>query len=62
MILAAGSVAYLGVFTADFRKDLMQNWINKFNDIGINVDQKFNITRVMGDPVEMRQWQICNQL
>eukprot|EP00494_Astrolonche_serrata_P029264 UN29531 len=38
----------------------MKEWIIKFNALGVSVDQNFNIVRIMGDPVEMREWQICS--
>ena len=60
MVLAAGSVAYLGVFTAEFRKDLMKEWIAAFNETRVSVDQHFSIVRIMGNPVEMREWQLAS--
>lgn len=58
MLLAAGSIAYLGVFTKEFRQMLVKQWVDAFMKENITVDTKFSIVRVLGNPVEMREWQI----
>ena len=38
----------------------MRDWIEKFNELGVSVDQEFSIVKILGNPVEMREWQMCN--
>jgi len=59
MMLAAGVIAYLGVFTREFRDELIGKWIRKFAELNLDVDPKFSIVQKLGDPVKMREWAIC---
>ncbi|KAJ4461063.1 putative Dynein heavy chain 6; axonemal [Paratrimastix pyriformis] len=63
VLLASGYIAYLGPFTNEYRKELAARWVNKCKELGVPVlaDEKepFSLERVLGDPVQVRQWRVC---
>eukprot|EP00741_Cyanophora_paradoxa_P024436 tig00022075_g23593.t1 len=58
ILLAAGCVAYVGPFTATFRKQLEEQWKAECNKLGIPVDPNFTVERTLGEPVQIRDWNI----
>ena len=58
MLLSAGTLAYLGPFTADRRGQMTRSWIAGCVGLGIPVDAKFSLTRCLGEPVVIREWQL----
>ena len=58
MLLAAGCIAYLGPFTAQFRADLTRSWITTCAGLAIPVDPKFDLLRLLSDPTVVREWNI----
>jgi len=58
MILSAGCIAYAGPFTADFRKRLSAGWVQGCQAKRIPVDPRFELSRILADPVEVREWNI----
>ena len=59
VLIGAGSVAYLGAFTADFRKFMVDEWnaLLKTNDIPHTPNCTIHTT--LSDPVSVRAWQIA---
>ena len=58
IIIAAGCVSYIGPFTAKYREKLINIWKKFCQDKKIPIDPAFSIQRVLGDPVEIREWNI----
>ena len=58
MVLAAGCVAYVGPFSAPYRIGLLQGWVETCMDFNLPVDSAFSLTNTVGDPVEIREWNI----
>jgi len=58
IVLAAGCIAYLGPFTSEFRRDLVHQWVGECATLGIPVDDGFDLSRVLADPVVVREWNI----
>jgi dynein heavy chain, axonemal len=58
MVLAAGCIAYIGPFTAEFRKSLTSKWAAHCVTLGIPVDPRFDLSRILSDPVTVREWNI----
>jgi dynein heavy chain len=58
MVLASGCVAYLGAFTAGYRADLIRDWVSVCAERGVPVDRSFSMTRLLADPVVVREWNI----
>ena len=57
MLLAAGSVAYTGPFTAQFRSELIHTWTDTMHEKGIPVMENFAFDGI-ADPVRVRTWGI----
>lgn len=58
VLIAAASIAYLGPFTSDFRKLIIQEWAAKLEEYGFNRTPNGNITKIMGDPLTILQWHL----
>lgn len=58
VLIAAGVVAYLGPFTSQFRSEQVGRWVKQCAKLGLDCTQEFKLTAVLGDPVEIRQWNI----
>ena len=58
MLVAAGAIAYLGVFTPDFRQKIMRSWQEKLAALGIPHTEGCTLRGVLADPVAIRQWTI----
>jgi dynein heavy chain len=58
MLMAAGFISYLGPFTATYRSELIHHWNNKTLEAKVPVDAEFDLTRVLSDPIQLRQWRI----
>jgi dynein heavy chain len=59
IILASAFVAYSGAFTADFRREQVQQWRLKADELGLTCDPKWKCADVLVDPAEIREWNIC---
>uniref|UniRef100_G1MWR4 Dynein axonemal heavy chain 1 n=1 Tax=Meleagris gallopavo TaxID=9103 RepID=G1MWR4_MELGA len=59
VLLAAGFVAYLGPFTGHYRIALCKEWLSKLSENNIPHTKEPNVISTLGDPVEIRSWQIA---
>ena len=55
----SGTVAYLGPFTVDFRNDCVDEWQKSCAGVQIPCSEQFLLTNTLGDPVQIRDWQIA---
>jgi len=60
VIVCAGTVSYCGVFTFDFRTQLVTEWQKGLKSYNIPHSKVCNLETVLSDPVKLRSWQICN--
>ena len=58
VLVSSGIIAYLGAFTPTYRKEISQDWIAKCKEKEILGSEKFQLHKVLGDPVKIRQWNI----
>eukprot|EP00981_Chlorochromonas_danica_P000077 scaffold30_cov166-Ochromonas_danica.AAC.10 len=58
MCLAAGCLAYLGPFTAPFRKKIVEKWISIAQELKIPCGRDFDLLRALAVPVVLRGWQL----
>ncbi len=58
IILAAGFISYVGTFTAKYREHLLKEWMNVCKEKNIPFSGDFTVERILGDPVQIRQWGI----
>ncbi|XP_071080158.1 dynein axonemal heavy chain 6-like [Haliotis cracherodii] len=55
-LLAAAGVAYLGAFTARYRRDLTAVWLNMCGDRDIPISQEFDLVKIMVDANMVLKW------
>ncbi|XP_032581827.1 dynein heavy chain 6, axonemal [Drosophila sechellia] len=58
VLVAAACVAYLGAFSHEYRRDMSALWVTKCREHKIPSSPEFNLLKVLGDPYEMRQWNV----
>ncbi|KAK9882720.1 hypothetical protein WA026_022771 [Henosepilachna vigintioctopunctata] len=56
VLVAAGSVAYLGAFTSNYRTELTELWVSMCKEYHIPSFDQFSLINVLADPYEIRQW------
>jgi dynein heavy chain len=59
VLISAGSVAYLGAFTADFRRSMVNEWNQLLESNKIPHTPECTIHTTLADPVSVRAWQIA---
>ncbi|XP_062929153.1 dynein axonemal heavy chain 3-like [Mobula hypostoma] len=58
VLLSASMVAYLGPFTPDFRQNVLKEWLYMCKQKRIPVSNIFSLSRTLGDPVTIMEWQL----
>ncbi len=56
MMLCAGYLSYLGPFTAQYREMLLKRWINVTSELNVPFSKDFAFESLLGDPVQIREW------
>jgi len=59
MIAAGGFISYVGPFTAEFRKDLVAQWLAYAKECELTMDPTWSCAQVLVDPAEVRGWNVC---
>ena len=59
VFLSCACISYFGAFTGEYRDILTKQWIEGCLERDIPTDEDFNLSAVMGDPVEIRNWGIA---
>ncbi|XP_006814570.1 dynein axonemal heavy chain 7-like [Saccoglossus kowalevskii] len=59
VLISSGLVAYLGAFTANFRLEQLNEWAINVSNNGIPCSGQFSLISSLGEPVLIRQWNIC---
>ena len=58
VLLASGLIAYLGVFTSQFRANIISNWVKMSKKLEIPCSAKPSLRETLGDEVLIRDWNI----
>lgn len=58
ILLAAGYISYVGPFTFKYRDRLLQGWMKFATNKKIPFSSDFEVERILGDPVQIREWNI----
>lgn len=58
VLLAAAQVAYLGPFTASYRKQATAMWLKAAAENGVQCSPGYSLAAVIGNPVLIRQWNV----
>ncbi|XP_022099330.1 dynein heavy chain 3, axonemal-like isoform X3 [Acanthaster planci] len=59
VLISAGVVAYLGIFTLSFRQECLKDWYALCKEKEIPVSDVFSLSATLGDPVKIRDWQLA---
>jgi dynein heavy chain len=57
MVVSSGVIAYLGPYTIEYRKECETAWVSLLNDRKIPCSDNFSLRSVLGEDVEVQQWQ-----
>ena len=58
MLIAAGTVAYLGPLTSTYRHDLKNSWHEAILKLSIPCSESYEAVSTIGEPVEIQGWQV----
>eukprot|EP01029_Cantina_marsupialis_P005823 TRINITY_DN1630_c1_g5_i3.p1 TRINITY_DN1630_c1_g5~~TRINITY_DN1630_c1_g5_i3.p1 ORF type:complete len:1943 (+),score=485.57 TRINITY_DN1630_c1_g5_i3:173-6001(+) len=58
IFFSAACISYYGPFTGTFRNDLIKRWHSFALEKGIPCSSEFSLSKIMGSPVQIREWQI----
>lgn len=58
VMLGAGYLSYVGPFTSKYREQLLKQWMKFFVAKRIPYSSDFDVERILGDPVQIREWGI----
>jgi dynein heavy chain len=56
VFVASACVAYYGAFTSNYRKELVETWVNRCKELGIPVTEGMTLPGVLADNFVIRQW------
>lgn len=58
ILISAGLIAYLGAFNSLYRDEILAIWVKLSTERNIPNSGKFSLIATLGDPVEIRQWNL----
>jgi len=58
VIISSGIIAYLGVFSSDFRTEAIKSWMELMNSFEIQSTDNFSLQVVLGDNVKIQKWHV----
>ena len=58
VLVCAATISYLGPFVASYRDDLVTSWLDTMTKNSIPHTKSCTLTRILADPVTVRQWNI----
>lgn len=58
ILLASGTIAYLGPFTSEYRSQLMKEWVGCLSRLRIPHSENPTLWEALGDNVKLREWEI----
>lgn len=58
IVLASGYISYVGCFTKKYRTMLLNNWMSFLARNNVKFSPDFNVAKILGDPIIIRDWNI----
>lgn len=58
VFLSCACISYFGGFTGQYRNELTTKWTYECIERGIPAGEEFNLVKVMGDPVQISEWNL----
>lgn len=59
VFLSCACISYFGPFTGTYRVKMVSSWVSECLELGIPTSEDFNLVKVLGDPVTLRNWSIA---
>lgn len=59
VLVSSGVIAYLGAFTARYRKDMTEEWRAYLHKEGVKFTPNCTVRSTLADPVQIRAWNIA---
>ncbi|XP_049869343.1 dynein axonemal heavy chain 3 [Pectinophora gossypiella] len=59
VLLSAGCIAYLGPYTVNYRREIVQLWNERTIELKIPCSEQFSLITTLGEPVVIRAWNIA---
>ncbi|XP_028170778.1 dynein heavy chain 3, axonemal [Ostrinia furnacalis] len=59
VLLSAGFIAYLGPYTVNYRREIVQIWNTRTIELQIPCSESFSLMTTLGEPVVIRAWNIA---
>ncbi|VVC27190.1 Hypothetical protein CINCED_3A023641 [Cinara cedri] len=59
LLVSSGIIAYLGPFTMDYRSNQIKSWVVEMQKNKIVCTKDFQLSAVLGKPVEIRAWNVA---
>lgn len=59
VLISAGIIAYLGAFTKTYRQECISHWVQKLQEFKIPCTTPLVFSKVLGDPIKIRDWAIA---
>lgn len=56
ILVSVGFVSYLGAFTDEYRKNIVEQWIHSIEKQHIQVNPQFSLEKTIGDDVQTQNW------
>ncbi|KAF2360955.1 Dynein heavy chain AAA module D4 [Trinorchestia longiramus] len=56
VLLASGSIAYLGAFTPEYRTQQTAVWVTECRSHNVPCSSTFDLSSILGDPLTIRDW------
>lgn len=57
-LVASACVAYLGAFPINYRRELIQQWVEKCKELSIPSGASFDLIQILGEPYTIRVWNV----
>merc|ERR1712146_210797 len=58
VFLSAAAISYYGPFTGAYRHDIVELWLAACKELEIPCGDTFDLKEIMGNPVEIRDWNL----
>lgn len=56
VFIGTASISYIGPFTGVYREMILNEWIEKLNEIKLPLSSNYKLTTALGDAVKIRDW------
>ncbi|CAM9371173.1 unnamed protein product [Choristocarpus tenellus] len=58
IVVASGTLSYLGPFTSEYRTHIAERWVEELVERGLDHTEGTDMEGTLADPVKLRKWQV----